>query len=65
MCNLDAHQLSRCNINQCVDPCAVAIAFKNLVENHPEAELEIVAMEKHGNDKFLLRAKTTVGSDKS
>ncbi|MBD0265520.1 MAG: pentapeptide repeat-containing protein [Tolypothrix sp. Co-bin9] len=51
--------------NQGVDPRAVAIAFKNLAENHPEAELEIVAMEKRGNDKFLLRAKTAAGSDKS
>ncbi|MBN3958387.1 pentapeptide repeat-containing protein [Nostoc sp. NMS8] len=51
--------------NQGVDPRAVAIAFKNLVENHPEAELEIVAMEKRGDDKILLRAKTAAGSDKS
>lgn len=51
--------------NQGVDPRAVAIAFKNLAENHPEAELEIVAMEKRGNDKILLRAKTAPGSDKS
>ena len=51
--------------NQGVDPRAVAIAFKNLAENHPEAELEIVAMEKRGDDKILLRAKTAVGSDKS
>ncbi|MFW9265485.1 pentapeptide repeat-containing protein [Nostoc sp. CALU 546] len=51
--------------NQGVDPRAVAIAFKNLAENHPEAELEIVAMEKRGNDKILLRAKTAAGSDKS
>ncbi|MEH2088114.1 pentapeptide repeat-containing protein [Nostoc sp.] len=51
--------------NQGVDPRAVAIAFKNLAENHPKAELEIVAMEKRGNDKILLRAKTAAGSDKS
>ncbi|WP_375505606.1 pentapeptide repeat-containing protein [uncultured Nostoc sp.] len=51
--------------NQGVDPRAIAIAFKNLAENHPEAELEIVAMEKRGNDKILLRAKTAAGSDKS
>ncbi|WP_392479951.1 pentapeptide repeat-containing protein [Nostoc sp. C110] len=51
--------------NQGVDPRAVAIAFKNLAENHPEAELEIVAMEKRGEDKILLRAKTAAGSDKS
>ncbi|NDJ24680.1 pentapeptide repeat-containing protein [Nostoc sp. B(2019)] len=51
--------------NQGVDPRAVAIAFKKLAENHPEAELEIVAMEKRGEDKILLRAKTAAGSDKS
>ena len=51
--------------NQGVDPRAVAIAFKNLAENHPEAELEIVAMEKRGDDKILLRAKTAAYSDKS
>ncbi|OUL32289.1 hypothetical protein BV372_19390 [Nostoc sp. T09] len=51
--------------SQSVDPRAIAIAFKNLAENHPEAELEIVAMEKRGNDKFLLKAKTAPGSDKS
>ncbi|MEH1911520.1 MAG: pentapeptide repeat-containing protein [Nostoc sp.] len=51
--------------NQGVVPRAVAIAFKTLAENHPEAELEIVAMEKRGDDKILLRAKTAAGSDKS
>ncbi|MEH2461175.1 hypothetical protein [Nostoc sp.] len=51
--------------NQGVDPRAVAIAFKNLAEKHPEAELAIVAMEKRGDDKILLRAKTAEGSDKS
>nr|MDZ8049181.1 pentapeptide repeat-containing protein [Nostoc sp. DedQUE02] len=51
--------------NQGVDPRAIAIAFKNLAEKHPEAELEIVAMEKRGDDKILLRAKTAAGSDKS
>ncbi|WP_138505354.1 pentapeptide repeat-containing protein [Nostoc sp. PA-18-2419] len=51
--------------NQGVDPRAIAISFKQLAENHPDAELEIVAMEKRGQDKFLLRAKTTVTADKS
>ncbi|MCC5618665.1 pentapeptide repeat-containing protein [Nostoc sp. CHAB 5836] len=51
--------------NQGVDPRAIAIALKNLAENHPEAELEIVGMEKRGDDKILLRAKTAPGSDKS
>ncbi|MEJ1930323.1 pentapeptide repeat-containing protein [Nostoc sp. NIES-2111] len=51
--------------NQGVDPRAIAISFKHLAENHPEAELEIVAMEKRGQDKFLLRAKTAAKADKS
>jgi uncharacterized protein YjbI with pentapeptide repeats len=49
--------------NQGVDPRAIAL--KNLAQNHPEAELEIVGMEKRGDDKILLRAKTNPGSDKS
>ncbi|MFN6565255.1 MAG: pentapeptide repeat-containing protein [Nostoc sp. ChiSLP01] len=51
--------------NQGVDPRAIAISFKQLAENHPNAELEIVAMEKRGQDKFLLRAKTAIAADKS
>ena len=51
--------------NQDVDPRAIAISFKQLAENHPDAELEIVAMEKRGQDKFLLRAKTVATADKS
>jgi uncharacterized protein YjbI with pentapeptide repeats len=51
--------------NQGVDPRAIAISFKQLAENHPDAELEIVAMEKRGEDKFLLRARTAPQSDKS
>jgi uncharacterized protein YjbI with pentapeptide repeats len=51
--------------NQDVDPRAIAISFKQLAENHPEAELEIVAMEKRGGDKFLLRAATDPDADHS
>ncbi|AVH68419.1 pentapeptide repeat-containing protein [Nostoc sp. 'Peltigera membranacea cyanobiont' N6] len=51
--------------SQGVDPRAIAISFKQLAENHPDAELEIVAMEKRGQDKFLLRAKTASTTDKS
>jgi uncharacterized protein YjbI with pentapeptide repeats len=51
--------------NQGVDPRAIAISFKRLAQNHPDAELEIVAMEKRGQDKFLLRAKTAATVDKS
>ena len=51
--------------NQGVDPRAIAISFKELAENNPDTELEIVAMERRGKDKFLLRAKTTPEADKS
>ncbi|MCP6761209.1 MAG: pentapeptide repeat-containing protein [Fischerella sp. CENA71] len=51
--------------NQGVDPRAIAISFKQLAENHPEADLRIVGMEVRGEDKFLLRAKTAAKADKS
>ena len=51
--------------NQGVDPRAIAISFKELAENNPDTELEIVAMEKRGEDKLLLRAKTAQSADKS
>jgi uncharacterized protein YjbI with pentapeptide repeats len=51
--------------NQDVDPRAIAISFKQLAENHPEAELEIVAMEKRGGNKFLLRAATAPNANHS
>ena len=51
--------------NQRVDPRAVAVAFKHLVENNPDAELELLAMEKRGKDKFLLKVKTTASADRS
>lgn len=51
--------------NQGVDPRAIAISLKQLVENNPEAGLRIVGMEVKGENNFLLRAKTTAGTDKS
>jgi uncharacterized protein YjbI with pentapeptide repeats len=51
--------------NQDVDPRAIAISFKELAEKHPEAELEIVAMEKRGGNKFLLRAATAPDANHS
>jgi len=51
--------------NQGVDPRAIAISFKQLAENHPDADLRIVGMEVRGEDKFLLRAKTAIAADKS
>ena len=51
--------------NQDVDPRAIAISFKELAEKHPEAGLEIVAMEKRGGDKFLLKAATAPDANHS
>jgi uncharacterized protein YjbI with pentapeptide repeats len=51
--------------NQGVDPRAIAIAFKQLAENNPDAELRIVGIEVKGENKFLLRAKTVLEADKS
>ncbi len=44
--------------NGAVDPRAIAISFKQLAENNPDANPEIVAMERRGNNKLLIRAKT-------
>ena len=51
--------------NQGVDPRAIAISFKKLAENNPQAGLRVVAMEARGEDKFLLRAKTTPDANHS
>jgi uncharacterized protein YjbI with pentapeptide repeats len=44
--------------NSNVDPRAIAIAFKQLAENHSEAELEVISLEKRRDNTLLLRAKT-------
>jgi uncharacterized protein YjbI with pentapeptide repeats len=51
--------------NQGVDPRAIAISFKQLAENNPDAELRIAAMEARGQDKFLLRVATAPDADRS
>jgi uncharacterized protein YjbI with pentapeptide repeats len=51
--------------SQGIDPRAIATAFKQLAEDNPNAELEIVAIERRGEDKILLRAKTAVTANKS
>ena len=47
--------------NKAVDPRLVAIAFHNLTEKHPDAELEIISIEKKGNnrDKLHIKAETS------
>ena len=42
-----------------IDPTAAAIAVTQVANNHPEAELEIIALEGKGKDKIRLQAKVT------
>jgi uncharacterized protein YjbI with pentapeptide repeats len=51
--------------NQGVDPRAIAISWKQLAENHPDAELQLASMEVKGKDNLLLRLKTAPKADKS
>ena len=46
--------------NQAVDPRAVAIAYSELSQKNPDADLEIISMERRGQnlDKFNLRVRT-------
>ena len=51
--------------NQGVDPRAIAIAWKELAENNPDANLRFASMEVKGEDKLLLRLKTAPDADLS
>ena len=44
--------------NQGVDPRAIAISWKKLAENNPDANLRFASMEVKGEDNLLLRLKT-------
>ncbi|MDJ0743652.1 MAG: pentapeptide repeat-containing protein [Xenococcaceae cyanobacterium MO_167.B27] len=44
--------------NQGVDPRAIAISWKQLEENNPEANLRFASMEVKGENNLLLRLKT-------
>jgi len=46
--------------NQEIDPRAIVISFKQLKENHPDAELEIISV----GQQVLLKAKTRKNADK-
>ncbi|MEM6426621.1 MAG: low-complexity protein, partial [Cyanobacteria bacterium P01_D01_bin.128] len=48
-----------------IDPAAAAIALKQLAEQHPEAGLEIVALEGRGDDKVRVQAKVKGAVDRS
>ena len=51
--------------NQNIDPRAIALAWKNLAENHPDANLRFAAMEVKGEENLLLKLKTSPDVDKS
>ena len=48
-----------------IDPSAAAIAFKQLAEQHPEAGLEVVALEGRGESKVRLQARVSEKTDRS
>ena len=48
-----------------IDPSAAAVTLKQLAEEHPEAELEIVALEGRREEKVRLQAKVTNIVDQS
>jgi uncharacterized protein YjbI with pentapeptide repeats len=48
-----------------IDPTAAAIAVTHLAENHPEAELEVVALEGRGQEKIRLQAKVASDANRS
>ena len=50
---------------QGIDPSAAAIALKQLAEQHPEAGLEVVALEGRGDEKIRLQAVVTGEADSS
>ncbi len=48
-----------------IDPSAAAIALKQLAEAHPEADLEVVALEGRGEEKVRLQARVAEEVDRS
>jgi uncharacterized protein YjbI with pentapeptide repeats len=51
--------------SQDVDPRAISIAFKNLTQSHLDAQLEIVAIEKRGQNSLNLKVRTVQTANKS
>ena len=48
-----------------LEPSAAAISIRQLAENHPEAELELLALEGRGNEKIRLQAKLAGNANQS
>ncbi|NBD18859.1 MAG: hypothetical protein GVY04_22810 [Cyanobacteria bacterium] len=53
--------------NRVKDSRVIALAFQELRENHPEAEIEAISVERRGKDKeaLLLRVETSPTADTS
>ncbi|NJR65629.1 MAG: pentapeptide repeat-containing protein [Leptolyngbyaceae cyanobacterium CRU_2_3] len=51
--------------SQDVDPRAISIALRNLSANHPDDDLQFVAMERRGNNGINLRYTTAPRANKS
>lgn len=48
-----------------IDPSAAAVALKQLADQHPEVELEVVALEGRGDEKIRLQARVSDQADRS
>ena len=48
-----------------IEPSAAAIALKHLAEQHPEAGLEVVALEGRGNQRVRVQARISSRADPS
>ena len=51
--------------NKHTDPRLIALAFQQLIDCHPDADIELVAVEKRGKNKnkLILKAETTTQAD--
>jgi uncharacterized protein YjbI with pentapeptide repeats len=50
---------------QGIDPTAAAIALQRLAESHPEAQLQVVALEGRGQEKIRVQAQVAGSVDRS
>ncbi|MEO1399911.1 MAG: pentapeptide repeat-containing protein [Cyanobacteria bacterium J06635_1] len=51
--------------HQGIDPSAAAIAMQQLVNQHPEAGIEVIALEGRGREKIRLQARVAETVDRS
>ncbi|MEM9906225.1 MAG: pentapeptide repeat-containing protein [Cyanobacteria bacterium P01_D01_bin.44] len=51
--------------HQGIDPSAAAMAMQQLVAQHPEAGIEVIALEGRGHEKIRLQAKVSESVDRS